>query len=128
MKKKFFETASFKKLNREWYQKLREEGFVDTESKSNIDNDSVTRQEFKVEPRRLVYIQQCEAYLASGSIVDPLDLFIFANHCDGRSTREIERLLKAQEELEKIHQVTIVRRLQKILATANIEPVDFGSV
>ena len=127
MKKKFFETNEFKRLNKEWYSKLKASGFVDTESTSSIEADSVVKQEFAVDHKWVEYNQQCVLFLESGVLTEKLDLFIFELHCDGRSNREIARLMVGSE-FKPLHASNIDRRLNRILEIAKIKPINFGSV
>lgn len=126
LNKKFFETKDFKKLNREWQRKLKETGFDEMESQSNMDNNSVTKQEFKIDPAWVAYNHKCQIFLNSGSISDKIDLFIFTQHCEGISNVEISKALP-DKGFPTLDRRSVDRRLLKLLKQANIEPIDFGS-
>lgn len=122
---KFHKAQGFKKLQAEWYKKLKNSGFKDIESKNESKKDRIRPQEFTVDHAKIEYFQRCEEYLGQNQISDSLDLFIFQNHCDGKSNRTISEILP-QYAFEALTPRAVDKRLQRLLAAANIEPIEFG--
>lgn len=121
MKKKFFETTEFQKLQKEWDKKLKASGFTDIQSESEKTGDYITKQVIKVNKSFVAYNQQCLAYLHSGKIEDKTDLFIFESHCNGLSSYEITDLLPMKG-FKPLDRRTVDRRILRILKDANITP------
>ena len=121
--KKFFLKPEFKSLQEEWYAKLSDEGFIDTETIRDIRSNSVNQQVFTVNDQWAVYNDKCRAYLSSGKIVDAVDFRIFELHCDGISERETARLLT--QEGYKVGYSTVRRKVLELLNDAEIERIVF---
>lgn len=123
--KKFYETDEAKRTIREWNKKLKDSGFKDIESSSYVENDSIRKEEITVNHASVVYFQKCSQYLHSTAIKDPTDRFIFEQHCDGVSNREIANKMVSQG-LKPIHTANVDRRLLRILNLAGIKPIKFN--
>jgi hypothetical protein len=107
-KKKYYETAEFKKLQGEWEKKLQSSGFDDIEP--THDEYYIRPQEFVVDKKKtsggLDYYQLCQQILreydfghASAesdreSFIADTRRLIFELHTEGRSRREISDSLK----------------------------------
>jgi hypothetical protein len=126
-KKKFYQTDSFKILDKEWKRRLKESGFVDIESSSYSKHNSILKSVFTVNLRFIVYNRKCRDFLNSGVLTDPVDIFILEKHCEGNSNRSIEFLL-GESSLKPLKHTAIDSRLINILKKANIEPVDFTNI
>ena len=124
--KKFFENKDFKKEQDLWYKKLAIDGFEETESVFDIENNTVTKQYFTVDFKWIEYMLQCDAYLQSGLIVDRLDNFIFHRHCEGISSTEIAVLLESQKGLKPLTRRAVDARILKLLKDAGITPIVFN--
>lgn len=123
--KKYYETSEFKKLRKEWVEKLKDDGFEETESDSYLKYDTIKKQEFTPNFEWMVYNEKCIAYLHSTKFEDKTDEFIFEQHCEGRSNHDIAKKL-TNNNLNTLHQSNVARRLLKILAKAGITPVEFN--
>lgn len=124
--KKFFETPSFNKLQKEWYAKLKDGGFSDTETLRDIKKNNVNQQVITIDDEWLQYNDKCRAYHFSNKIQDPTDRLIFEKHCDGMSNREISTFLNKENlGLKKLSYESIRQRILRILADAEIEPITF---
>jgi hypothetical protein len=125
VKKKFYETNSFKKLNAEWEKKLKKSGFVDIETKSELESGIVAKQQVKVDHERVVYFEQCATYLHKTKFEDSLDRVIFELHCEGHSNVRISEILK-EKKLKALDRSSVDRRILAILKKAGITPVSFN--
>lgn len=100
MKKKFYETEEFKRLNKEWQKKLEESGFEDIEKS---DNDFIrqhqvfTADKVQSEGGREYYLL-CQKILREYDFKDNLHRLIFELHTEGKSVREISTFLQLNSE------------------------------
>jgi hypothetical protein len=120
--KKYYETNEFMALQKDWYKKLKSEGFQDIETESEKEGKFVREQVLTLDQERIKYFTACEQYLNSGSLTDSEDIFIFEKHCEGLSVREIEKAIEGSVSYRTIH-----RRIEAILKRAQIEPIDFNN-
>jgi hypothetical protein len=126
--KKYYETNDFKKLQKDWYKKLKDTGFNDIETDVEREGNFV-KQENKhreIDTVRINYFQNCQDFLHSGVLTDTIDLFIFEKHCEGYSSNKLSTLLK-NELGHSIHRSSIDRRILNILKRAQIKPIDFNN-
>ncbi len=96
-KKKFYETAEFKKLQAEWAKKLEDSGFQDIEKTE--DGYQLRKEMFSLEDRskhlyEAQYLRLCNQILEEFEFKCSNDKLIFALHSRGHSEREIEAYLK----------------------------------
>jgi hypothetical protein len=95
-KKAFYKTEKFKKLEADWYQKLKSEGFEDIEDGNN--SEVIEPQVFQTRPIQHLsgdtWAQECVAILKSYPFRKDLHRKIFELHAQGNSVRDIVRMLK----------------------------------
>lgn len=120
-----YETEEFKELQKNWYKKLKEEGFVDIEKekhgfKSYIyangaglvegkkNQYSATYRNSKIE-----YYRAAEHFLNEYKFKSNLDKVIWEYHSNGISTREISKLL-ADAKVLKTSYTTIWQTVKRI--------------
>jgi hypothetical protein len=106
MAKKFYETAEFQKLKKQWDQKLADSGFEDIEAKE--DEHMVRPQEFTtphqsaelteyvdfVENSGLDYYQFCHQILREFEFKRELDRIVFELYTEGKTIRDISSHLE----------------------------------
>jgi hypothetical protein len=122
--KKFYETAEFKKLKKEWDKKLESSGFEDIE-KNDTDN-IITNQIIKtgeniyqnyidfVEDAGLDYYQYCHQILREFPFKRELDRVVFEMYTEGKTEREISKSLQNLN-LKPITQQAINLLIRRIL-------------
>lgn len=89
-----------KKLQKQWYQKLKATGFEDIEEfdsprqmlKRWAKQDFLNMTDAKIEERRLYY-QEADYFLEWYTFTDPVDKIIWELHAAGKTVREIEKLI-----------------------------------
>jgi hypothetical protein len=113
----------FKKLQDEWYQKIKKDGFIDIENESKGD-ENIKPKDYFFEDNVINYFKLCQEFLAQKKIKSHLNRFIFEKHCEGVSNRNIAKLLESHG-FKPLTSRTIDRRLHAILAEAGIEPIEF---
>ena len=139
-----FRTKEFKDLQNEWYQKLKENGFADTESEKARNYNRVDSQRFtisRVSWARIQHFQDIENAMRilrttenveypSAIFRDKTDIFIFDNYTQGVSEVELSRLLEkaseADQELKGMSQQAIGKRLKRILDFLGVEKITFN--
>ncbi len=117
VKKKFFETDEFKKLNEEWSKKLEASGFDDIEKTE--DGYTLRPQEFITNKVKYVggqdYYDFCQQVLRDYPFKRDIDKFIFEAHTEGKSEREIEVLLSkhSYKSLTSVRIHQIIRKIKE---------------
>lgn len=109
----------FEKLKKVWYQKLKESGFKDIESKNGsvgrgaprVDNITEVQQEAIKE-----YYSMTRHFLTEHKFESEQDRFIWEQYSEGLSVRDISKLLKQQGIKKQKDAVWyVVKRLEKIM-------------
>ncbi len=112
MEKKFFETDSFAKTKKEWDAKLKTVGFEDIEA---TDNGIVRPQIFTTKKVQYdggeVYYDFCQRLLRDFPFKQDRDRLIFELHAEGKSLRNIEALLKDNQDFRPVK----LTQIQKII-------------
>jgi hypothetical protein len=142
MSKKFWQTKEFKRLNEEWYLKLKASGFNDIETEKSIEQNYIIPQpkitasglirnnqqvEYFNSLDRIVFEREAkyegDKYLG-GLYKDDTDIVVFDCHRAGKSIRETRDLLlelkKANPKVKSLKKTTIAERLTKILNRAEV--------
>jgi len=105
--KKFYETAEFKKLQKEWAKKLADSGFEDIEKNedehivrpqeftlpANVKPDSMEYTEFVELAGGLDHYEFCQAVLREFNFTREIDRCIFELYAEGKTEREIQEML-----------------------------------
>lgn len=124
--KKFYETAEFKKLNKEWAKKLAESGFNDLEKNEDeyvvrpeeittkFNDDSFGSYVEFVENSGLDYYQFCHQILRDFKFRNEMDRFVFEQYTEGRTEREIQRDLTGTN-FRNVSNIAIHKIIKKIL-------------
>lgn len=124
--KKFYETAEFKKLNKEWAKKLAESGFNDLEKNEDeyvvrpeeittkFNDDSFGSYVEFVENAGLDYYQFCHQILREFPFKRELDRVVFELYTEGTTEREISKKLK-QTRHRGLDQSNVNRLIRRIL-------------
>ncbi len=96
--------ANLKKLQKEWYKKLQEEGFIDIETHSHKDTPLTTWHSLKwknlsleVMETTLEYNSMARDLLNTHDFQTETHKRIWELHCDGLSKRKIEKILQTTE-------------------------------
>lgn len=126
MAKRFYETDAFITTQKEWYKKLKDDGFNDIETAKQTKTNSFDKQTIQVDPKAILYMSLCENYLRTGKITNKLDLFIFEKHVDGLNQQQTAELLVGNK-LRKLSQQAVSLRIANILKIAGITPFEFNS-
>jgi hypothetical protein len=113
--KKYYETNEFKKINREWEQKLKESGFIDIEEPKRRNTPNIQKQEIKYCEKQENHFDMCREYLNSGKIKDETYLYIFNLYCEGFDIRTTELKLSKMENLVKFKKSKIAYIIDEIL-------------
>lgn len=93
--KKYYETVEFEKLQNEWYEKLKKDGFEDAESKEILVGPSLDRLEYANKDLREAYYYDALHFLTNGKFDNDRDAFIWKLHTDGIGVRAIMERLRA---------------------------------
>lgn len=124
--KKFYETAEFKKLNKEWAKKLAESGFNDLEKNEDeyvvrpeeittkFNDDSFGSYVEFVENSGLDYYQFCHQILREFPFKREIDKVVFENYTEGKTVREISTKL-AEQGLKALKKTAVDEIIKKIL-------------
>jgi hypothetical protein len=122
--------ANFKKLQDEWYKKLKDEGFVDIENsvtladgKKGYENTGRSGPNLKNKTSEqfnatLLYYQNCRSFLTHYDFNCELDKNIWSLYTEGLSYRKINEQLKNNNiKFNKDYVRKTVKRLEKIMNT-----------
>lgn len=97
----FYETKSFRRLNAEWREKLKESGFKDLEDAANPDRpiEPFNVRTARWEDREAVqkYFRQADDYLRLATFKTKAERRIWELHCSGLTTYQIARKLNRSE-------------------------------
>jgi hypothetical protein len=102
---KYYETRQFKALQKQWYDRLNEEGFVDEELFSeefgNHNTTFLKRPGFKWvnkwDPAIVEHFRLARNFLAHGTFASKIDEKIWQLHSEGYSIREIVSKLNQED-------------------------------
>ena len=107
---KFYEKKDFKALQKEWYQKLKEEGFRDIEDqKTGIVERPFSHRRYRTDlfyQASVDYYLTMGHYLENGHIRSDLDRKVLEMHIEGRTYRAIAKELNQ-------HTNTVYRKVQR---------------
>lgn len=114
--------SNYEQLRAEWYKKLKDDGFKDTESIEDIDQDRIQalrRESYSRDMDPVIrqatedYYQIAAVFLSSYTFETELDKIVWEYHTNGLSVRSIsETLGKAKIKRAKTQVWEIIKRLE----------------
>lgn len=107
--KKFFDSDEFKRLKKDWYKKLSDEGFDDIELPSGFVVPAFSHKTHKKDVNyeaQAEYYDQCLSYLHYGKFTKKMDKEVWELHCDGVTVRATAKKLG-------LSQSSVFRRIEK---------------
>jgi hypothetical protein len=113
--KKYYETNEFKKINREWEQKLKESGFSDIEKPDVRFSNKIRKEEIELCEKQENHFDMCREYLNSGKIKSIRNRSIFELYCEGFSIREIEDRIINRNDFVPVKRKMIHEVIKEIL-------------
>lgn len=133
----FYQTAKFRKLQKEWYEKLAKKGFKDIEAMKPIHTGElmgfVPRRAMEVGDRVDVDVQEyyraSRCYLHHGKFQSALEHHVWEFHCEGISYRNMLPLLRERGYITNIWWISKaiqrINRLSMIFNVCNEEGIYF---
>lgn len=119
MKTKFWQTKDFKKLEKEWYERLRQSNFQDIEEvvngksvlKQRASNCYRAEDPVRIESKRKYYELLSHHYHQEQGFRDEVEEYVMAMRAKGNSIEEISNKLVAAK--ERCYRGTIRKIIQK---------------
>ncbi len=112
------QSKAFKALQAKWYKKAKDSGFNDIESSETMLNPTtlgdtrymISRGKFLIESKT-EYYRLAGMFYHDYKFRSQLDRFLWKHNADGRSSSEIEKILKLKINISRR---TVSRRLRKL--------------